>query len=245
MSMNHTGREPAHDELQGLLPWYVNETLGAPDRVRLELHLRECATCRAELERERLIRERMAGDRAIAYLPAPSLNRLRAQLDELDRRASGGESPRPGAASSRGARSRRSPLPGLRLWAAGSAIAALGVVAAIWRNDTHPREPQGSYYTVTTPTNHPAGEVIRAVFSPTITLVELQAILDEAQLRIISGPTEAGVYSLAAVSTRPVVESLAMLRRHPSVRFAETTLLAAQPDHSPAPSPDSSHESSR
>ena len=47
-------------------------------------------------------------------------------------------------------------------------------------------------------------EVIRAVFSPTITLVELQTMLDEAQLRIVSGPTEAGVYSLAANSRRPV-----------------------------------------
>jgi hypothetical protein len=51
----------------------------------------------------------------------------------------------------------------------------------------------------------------------------LQAILDEAQLRIISGPTEAGVYSLAANSNRPVTVSLSLLRRHASVRFAEST----------------------
>ena len=66
--------------------------------------------------------------------------------------------------------------------------------------------------------------MIRAVFSPTITLVELQTILDEAQLRIVSGPTEAGVYSLASNSTCPVRESLALLRRHSAVRFAEGTL---------------------
>jgi hypothetical protein len=53
--------------------------------------------------------------------------------------------------------------------------------------------------------------------------VELQAILDEAQLRIVSGPTEAGVYSLAANSDRPVTDSLSLLRRHASVRFAEST----------------------
>jgi len=50
----------------------------------------------------------------------------------------------------------------------------------------------------------------------------LQAILDEAQLRIVSGPTEAGVYSLAAVSSRPVSDSLALLRAHAKVRFAES-----------------------
>jgi hypothetical protein len=53
--------------------------------------------------------------------------------------------------------------------------------------------------------------------------VELQAMLDEAQLKIISGPTEAGVYSLAAVSSRPVSLSLALLRQHKTVRFAEIT----------------------
>jgi len=93
------------------------------------------------------------------------------------------------------------------------------------------------YYTVTTPTAHAPGEVIRAVFSPTITLDELQGILDEAQLRIVSGPTEAGVYSLAAKSNRPVTSSLALLRGHAKVRFAESTpentQIATGSDHSP------------
>ena len=80
-----------------------------------------------------------------------------------------------------------------------------------------------AYHTVTSAAPRAPDEVIRAVFSPAITLVELQAILDEAQLRIISGPTEAGVYSLAATSERPVTASLSLLRRHTSVRFAEST----------------------
>jgi hypothetical protein len=65
--------------------------------------------------------------------------------------------------------------------------------------------------------------VIRAVFSPTITLVELQSVLQEAQLKIISGPTEAGVYSLASDSSLPVHTSLELLRHHAAVRFAEGT----------------------
>jgi hypothetical protein len=85
------------------------------------------------------------------------------------------------------------------------------------------------YYTVTASVPRPQGEVIRAVFSPTITLVELQAVLDEAQLRIISGPTEAGVYSLAAKSGRPVSASLASLRRDEKVRFAEITQPSSGP----------------
>jgi hypothetical protein len=59
--------------------------------------------------------------------------------------------------------------------------------------------------------------------SRALTLVELQAILGEAQLKIVSGPTEAGVYSLAANSSRPVSLSLSLLRQHTAVRFAEIT----------------------
>jgi hypothetical protein len=89
------------------------------------------------------------------------------------------------------------------------------------------------YYTTTTSTAHAPDEVIRAVFSPTVTLVELQAILDEAGVRIISGPTEAGVYSLAAKSRRPVNSSLALLRANAKVRFAESTQPGPRPGDSP------------
>jgi hypothetical protein len=64
-------------------------------------------------------------------------------------------------------------------------------------------------------------------------LVELQAVLDEAGLRIVSGPTEAGVYSLAANSGRPVSASLASLRGHAKVRFAESIQPSTGPGHSP------------
>ncbi len=82
---------------------------------------------------------------------------------------------------------------------------------------------QPKYRTVTSAMPRPQGEVIRAVFAPTITLVELQTILDEARLKIVSGPTEAGVYSLASNSTLSVRSSLALLRQHSTVRFAEAT----------------------
>jgi hypothetical protein len=105
--------------------------------------------------------------------------------------------------------------------------------------DVHRSPTQDGYYTVTTPAHHPSGEVIRAVFAPTVTLVELNAILDESQLRIVSGPTEAGVYSLASTGPRPVADALAILRRHASVRFAEPTQYASTSDRPLDPTPES------
>jgi hypothetical protein len=110
---------------------------------------------------------------------------------------------------------------------------ALSLLAADRWMQSRAHASAPDYYTVTTPTPHAPGEVIRAVFSPTITLVELQAILDGAQLRIVSGPTEAGVYSLAANSGRPVSSSLASLRRDEKVRFAEITQPSSGPGDTP------------
>jgi hypothetical protein len=128
---------------------------------------------------------------------------------------------------------RSMPRPGLMAASVAVMAVALSLLAAERWMQFRARTSAPNYYTVTTPTSHAPGEVIRAVFSPTITLVELQAILDEAQLRIVSGPTEAGVYSLAANSGRPVSSSLASLRAHAKVRFAEGTQPSAGPGDTP------------
>ncbi|MDB6082416.1 MAG: hypothetical protein JWN43_297 [Gammaproteobacteria bacterium] len=210
--------EPEHEEISVLLPWYVNGTLAEFDRQRVDLHLRNCEACREDLQRERYVYGQMATDIGVEYMPGPSLKRLQAKLDDLG-------APTLADAAAPAERSGRRTL----RWqgALAASVAAMAVVLGLsalsrWMPMSTPAF-QPNYYTVTTAAARPPDEVIRAVFSPTITLVELQEILDESQLRIISGPTEAGVYSLAATSARPVDSSLAMLRQHPTVRFAEST----------------------
>jgi hypothetical protein len=193
-----------------LFPWYLNGTLGSRERQRVEAHVQECSTCREELERERRIYEEMAVEPSVEYMPAPSLKRLQAAIS-----AQGAEH-----TPSQPAVARRL-LPWTGLAAASIVVAAVAVAFLTADRWGHSRRPD--YHTVTTSAPRPQDEVIRAVFAPTITLVDLQGILAEAQLRITAGPTEAGVYSLAATSRRPVSASLALLRNHPEVRFAEST----------------------
>ena len=199
-----------------LFPWYLNGTLSDSERRRVDRHVQECSACGEELAKERRIYEGMAVAPSIEYMPAPSLKRLQAAIDGQ------------GATDARNeelTRSRAAVLPRRPRWRAAAAasivaaaIVAIFLTATRWREL---REP--NYHTVTRPVTHPQGEVIRAVFAPTITLVDLQSILAEAQLRIISGPTEAGVYSLAATSPRATSLSLALLRKHAQVRFAESS----------------------
>ena len=233
--MTDRHRSPAacnHQEISALLPWYVNGSIGEHERQRVDAHLVLCASCRDDLAQERRIYQGIDdAATAVEYMPAASLKRLQARLDAVVGGAPANARADVPAVRKPGRRS----MAWQGLMAASVAVMAVAIslLAADRWMQSRAHASASDYYTVTTPVAHAPGEVIRAVFSPTITLVELQAILDNAQLRIISGPTEAGVYSLAANSHRPVTSSLALLRGNPEVRFAESTQPSLGPGDTP------------
>jgi anti-sigma factor RsiW len=206
-----------HQQVAALIPWYVNDTLDEGERGRVDAHVGACASCRDDLALHRRIFEGIDAQPGLDYVPIASLKRLQARLD---------------AAQARGAPAQGAPLEPVRrespwrAWIAAS-IAGMAVAIGLLATDRwvqfQARGNEANYRTVTSSVPRPEGEVIRAVFSPTITLVQLQSILDEAQLKIVSGPSEAGVYSLASNSSLDVRSSLALLRQHSTVRFAEAT----------------------
>jgi hypothetical protein len=222
MTITHVGGAPVHLDISALIPWYVNGSIGERDRQRVDEHMALCVHCRKELARDRWIHDRMTGENAVEYIPVASLNRLQARLDDIHSEpaeppmadtAPAPETPRHGS------------MPWQGLMAASIAVmaVALSLLAADRWLQLGARGAAPAYHTVTSAAPRIPDEAIRAVFSPTITLIELQGILDEAQLRIVSGPTEAGVYSLAVKSRQSVSSSLALLRSHAQVRFAEST----------------------
>jgi Putative zinc-finger len=213
-----------HEVISTLMPWYVNGTISELDRQKVDSHLRACAACREELLQERCVYEGVGTEVEVGYISRPSLKRLNVVLDGI---AAGAQRLRaPPRAERRSPRS----MPRTGLMAA--SVAALGLAVGLLVADRwtqlRAQQQQSDYYTVTTAVARPPDEVVRAVFAPNVTLVELKAILDEAQLKIVSGPSEAGVYSLAATSGRPVNVSLGLLRQHATVRFAERTSPAVE-----------------
>ncbi len=180
--MRGKGKAALHGEISALIPWYLNGSIGDIDGQRVEEHLLECAHCREELARERLLYEGMSAEPCVEYMPAASLKRLQARLDGAEAAAEGAVSPQqaPSAAPVAGA-GRRAPA-----WQAAMAasVALMAVAVSLlavdrWMQSRAPASAP-SYHTVTTAAPRAQGEVIRAVFAPTITLVELQAVLDEA-----------------------------------------------------------------
>jgi hypothetical protein len=222
-------------EISALLPWYVNGTIGEQDRQRVDAHLNLCPSCRGDLVRERIISRSMTVETAVEHMPAASLKRLQARLDGVSAAPAVAEPQMDTPPRVSSAQKPRRSAAWQAAMAASIAVAvvALSLLAADRWLQFHARTSAPSYYTVTTSAARAPGEVIRAVFSPTITLAELQTILDETQLRIVSGPTEAGVYSLAAKSDRPVSSSLTLLRGNSNVRFAESTLPSSGAGNTP------------
>jgi hypothetical protein len=215
-----------HHEVSALIPWYVNDTLDDRGCRRVDSHIAACTVCRDDLAVQRRIYEAIDAQPSVDYMPVASLKRLQARLDAQPAELHG--------APVAPAEQRFSRTASRRTWLAASAAGvavAVGLFAADHWLQMERQLP--NYRTVTNSVARPQGEVIRAVFAPTITLVELQTILDEAQLRIVSGPSEAGVYSLASNSTLTVRASLALLRQHSTVRFAEGTLPEPESGNSP------------
>jgi len=217
MTNNRVAGDSEHQEVCALIPWYVNSRLSDHERLKVDAHIVDCAACRADIAMELRIFDGIKSAPTIEYMPAASLKRLQARLDGLQSR--------PAAAKAAPVARVRGPWSKRGLMAASIAVMAITISLVLADRWVQFRAQQAApnYRTVTHSPPRAPDEVIRAVFSPATTLVEMQAILEEADLRIISGPTEAGVYSLAAKSGRPVGASLALLRGHSAVRFAEQT----------------------
>jgi anti-sigma factor RsiW len=221
--MENTAAE--HQEIGQLLPWLVNGRLSEADCQRVAAHLRVCGACADELAAQQRIYGVMSMDAGVERMPVAGLNRLRTRIESLDEAAPTPPAPHEAARSEAPAGSRFRQRRGAI--AASIAMTAVGTLAALlWSRHERQIAP-ANYYTVTTTASQPADTVIRAVFAPTVTLSELQGLLDDAHLKIVSGPTEAGVYSLAMSGSQSVDWSLQRLRGHEVVRFAESVAPAS------------------
>lgn len=216
MSMtDHSSAE--HRETWEILPWFVNGRLDALDREKADAHLRACDACRRELAEQRRLCQAMIADSKVEHMPIAALKRFQQRLATHESTA------QPATVEVTPRRSPAHPIHRRGLMAASVTVMAVALgfgASALW-NPAQRRAITADYYTVTTAPPYAGKEVIRAVFAPTVTLSDLQSLLDDAHLRIVAGPTEAGVYSLAMTTPQPATWSLQRLRAHATVRFAE------------------------
>jgi anti-sigma factor RsiW len=225
--MRFTPSEPlSHAEAWEIIPWLVNGRIADKERQRLQSHSQHCSQCQAEIALQQQICTAMSAQSSVEYMPSSSLQRLWSRID-----ADASNAPLQASAT---VAQRSRPL--VRWLAAAVVIEAVGLTflaATMWSgNDA---SGPGLYRTVTTAAAPGSSEaVIRAVFSNDLTVSELQTLLQKAGLRIVTGPTDSGVYSLAlqaqttSIDRTAVASAVATLRAHSGVRFTEPIVDLAQ-----------------
>ena len=187
-----------------LLPWHVTGTLDAADEELVGRHLAGCATCRAELARERALAtavhtaEPRAGDRWAG---------MSALLDRAEPR------------SRQRARAwvRRSGALGSQhpwRWIAGAQFAAL-LMLGTWVALPPQRAP--GYRALGDASQVRAGNAL-VMFRPETSEAALRDILAGADARLVDGPTAAGAYVIALPGDGT---ALARLRAQSAVTLAE------------------------
>jgi hypothetical protein len=186
-----------HQEVRLLLPWFATGRLEAADHARVKAHIAHCASCRAELRRERRLRAE------VVDLPLAVDRGWAAMLERLQPPS---------------AEPRRLWRVG-RLWFGWALAAGLGAVlvaSVIWpRFSTAPP----LYHTLAEPPPSRPGNLM-VLFQPNATEAQIRTALNASDARLVDGPTAADAYVLNV----PAIErpkALATLRRIPQVIAAE------------------------
>jgi len=202
-----------HRHAWDLIPWFVNGSIADSERSGLQHHVEDCAACREEIETQRALLQAMKIRPQVESMPHGSLQKLWQRIDTDPQAAQ-----RAVPATTSPPRAPRA----LRWLAAAVVLQALllGVLATLMLRT--PGSSEATYRTVSTPAVAIGPPSVRAVFSPEMTLGELQALLERAHLRIVNGPSPDGVYTLATASRNDdPKQALLTLRAHPAARFAE------------------------
>lgn len=204
-SENRMHRSPSnHEHCWELIPWVVNGRASDADERTVLAHVDDCVECREELNRHRELHKHMRGTDDVIAAPNASWQKLLGQIEA--------ESAAPVVKAYRIKR----PWLVAALWLQLVAIASLA--GALFRSSA---PPEPAYATLSTPETLDRRAAVRVVFAPDASLERINQLLRSVECDIISGPSEAGVYTLATEPDKDVQQIITALRDHSEVLFAE------------------------
>ncbi|MGH8567534.1 MAG: anti-sigma factor family protein [Gammaproteobacteria bacterium] len=220
-----------HREVLELLPWYVNDTLDAVERQKVESHLALCLGCQTEVARwQTLAKAVQATDDNVWHPSSDHLAHILGRIDKLDPH----RVPRKRPSFIQRWWSWLGEVGHTPRWAVFAPIVvACGLaVAALWPAPS-PLPP--SYETLSDGPILPRVEptLVRLVFADTITERQMRTLLTNIGASIVQGPSAMGTYTvalpLAATDRARLTDLVTALRTNPNVRLVEPV--------SPSPTP--------
>jgi anti-sigma factor RsiW len=214
-----------HRHVAELVPWYVNGTLADGERDAVTAHLDGCRSCREEVARCQTLAAAVRSAPDTARAPgADRLERLLASIELLEptdvRRTAWRARWRAGV---EWLRDLFQLTPGPVRWglAVQAALLVLVVGLAVWPTASSPRAP---YRTLADDRDKGVGQaLVHVVFAEDISEREMRTLLGRVQGRIVDGPSDVGLYTVAVGASTPaqVMPMVAILRGDPKVRLAE------------------------
>ena len=221
------GQFHVHREAWAALPFFVNRTLDPTAQAAVETHITDCAVCRAEVEMLRRV-ERGVRDVAVET----------SQVDHAWRRLAAERAIAPPWARWSGlvawCHDVLSETPGPARVALAAQTALLVVVVGTLALPDGPATSEASYQTLSAATTValPAEAFLRVRFADEATDARLRGLLLDAGLKIVDGPSAAGLYALA-LAARGVDQTGALTRLRAAtdaVRLIEVLIGTARPD---------------
>ncbi len=201
-----------HEHAMEMLPWLINDSLLSDERAAVLDHAQSCVMCRREMKSLEDLRDSINSLSSPVPIPEPDMRNINARIDKLINRQNW---------------ARRSiswigeffASPWRAAYVAQSVLLVVLAAALLW-----PATPATEYTMLTQASDLADGHYVRVVFSPDLTHSDLKELLDDLELRVVAGPSDRGVYTLATENSIVVEQrdaALAYLLKNPSVLFAQ------------------------
>jgi anti-sigma factor RsiW len=211
-----------HQQLSLLLPWYVNHTLSADENQSVENHLKSCLLCRRELITLRRLASELKQDDDLTVAAHASLNALRSRIDFSEKRAPSGRVSVINVLTKKFAFSRFS-IP--------VSLAACLILSVLIVGNTFELQQLNPFSNYVTLSNRHAAVIankqIHVVFSPSVSLEQVNTLLNTVHANIVAGPNRAGAYTID-LTTGPDAQEfdkvVDFLRKQPGIVFAENAV---------------------
>jgi anti-sigma factor RsiW len=208
-----------HHAVQTLLPWYVSGRLDRAEMAEIDAHLADCPQCRAELAWECKMSAAQATVGGVAGDADRGLAQLHSRIRASEELAPPMISRRPKPASG--------DWPGLApwlRWLVGTQFAAILLLIGLQVVPLKPVEP---FHALGAAGQAGTGNVV-VRFRPDATERDIRSALQDADARLVGGPTATDAY-LLSVPAEHLVGALAGLRANRSVVLAESLDSGARP----------------
>lgn len=196
----------SHRQTWDLIPWIVNGSATMAEREQVEDHLRTCADCRDEYAFQSQLHAGMTVDSAAQHDPIPAFQRLLARIDDdhgedhivLAAATQAATRPARRRQPAQARRSSRWTQYRTRVLTAAVIVQSVGliVLGTLLLRDRTP-DLGAPYQTLSRPGAPVATATIRFVPMPTLSVGAMQAILADANVRIVESNQGSSIYGLA------------------------------------------------